>query len=327
MPKKKHLLRVSRLDTIGLVDKGDNPEAHIVFWKRAPEREVGKGLMTFDQSAAVDETRSGIWNLTERLGRVLSEAMEYVAGGEEPEDGIDPVSVINDSLDQFVAAVRAAVPNWAAGQPMQKHQEHDMPKFDVTKLDDAARAEFERLEQLAKDATDAKETAERERDEALAKVKPEPEDVTKGMSPEAKAEFEKAQERAESLEKRLDEVEKKAERDTLAIRFAKGGDLEHVTGESRIDVLLTVKRSVDEGTWAGLEQMLKAASAQIAEGGLFKQNGKDGGDEPPTAWEKIQAKADAMIEKGEAKTRPEAIAAVAHTDPTLYEEYQKERRG
>jgi len=323
MPEPKALLRVRRIDTIGLVDKGDNPESDIVFWKREDEMpaitKMTKKAETFEQAGKQEEARRQVWDLTERMSRAISSAVF------EAEDGQDPTAIINDSLDQFAAAVRAAAPNWLAGQPVQKHQESGtMPeKFDVSKLDEAARAEFKRLE----DANGALAT---ELKEMKDRTQPPAKDMLKGLSPEARAEVEaemvKRDNEITKLRADHDAVVEKAERDGLAIRFAKGGDLENIGGDKRVDVLLAAKRALGE-LWPALETMLKAASEQIAKGGLFGEKGKGGDGEGATAWNKLEAAAKELVDKGEAKTLAQAIVAVGKRDPKLYREYKAEQKG
>ncbi|MFA6044769.1 MAG: hypothetical protein WC718_07280 [Phycisphaerales bacterium] len=244
-PKKRQLLRVKRIDTIGLVDRGDNPEADIVFWKRDP--------------------------------------------GTAPVPGNDP------------DAARAAEPGTAD---------------EVRHMED--------LEKAQADATAARAEADALRAEAQAKVDAEAAALAKVA--EREAEIAKRDERIAELEKREREAVEKAERDALAIRFAKGGDLGHVTGEGRTDVLLTVKRAVDADTWTAVETMLKAASAQIEKGGLFKEIGTGAAADGETAWGVIQARAAEIVTKGEAPTLEQAIEKVTRADPALAMRYEDERK-
>ena len=268
MPDPKALLRVKRIDTIGLVDRGDNPDAEIVFWKRDPG----------------------------------------APGTTPPANDPD--------------AVRAAQPGTAdEGTHMN---ELEKAQADLT----AARAEVETL--TAKLAEIGK--AECPMGDRCPMKKAEKGDVLKGLSPEARAEVEaemaKRDEKLTALTKAHDDLVEKGRRDALAIRFAKGGDLEQIGGEKRVDVLLKAQKALTPEDWSELEKTLKAASEQIAKGGLFKPAGADG--EPPIGgtgtWAKIQAKANDMVAKKEAPTFAQAIAKIADTDPALYGEYVKEQQ-
>jgi len=260
-PRKRQLLRVKRIDTIGLVDRGDNPEADIVFWKRDPGATV---VPANDPDAA-----------------------------RAAEPGTDEARKRMDELEKAQADLEAA-------------------RADV----EALRAEVETLK---------------------AQVPAEPEDVLKGLTPEARAEVEaemaKRDERIAELEKKAETeaaekqaVIEKAERDTTALRFAKGGDLEGLSGDKRTDLVLACKKALAPEDFAALDVMLKAAAEQIRTGGLFKEVGKDGEPSGDGAWAKIEARAKEMVEKGEAKTMAQAIAEVGNREPALYQEYEEERK-
>jgi len=330
MPDPKALLRVTRIDSIGFVDKGDNPEAEITLWKRDPN---AKRADTFAEQGAEDAVRHEVYDMTDRMSRALHGAVF------EAEEGQDPAAIINASLDQFTAAVRAAAPGWLAGKPVREHQgavvmaeTKKEEKFDVAKLDEAARAEFKRLgdeaSTLAKqvDALTAK-VADLEK-----KVPAEPEDVLKGLTPEARkeveAEMKKRDDALTDLRKAHEALVEQGQRDALAIRFAKGNDLEHIAGEKRLDVLLTAQKVLKADDWAELDGMLKAASKQIAEGKLFAEAGT--GAEAPIgsgqAWDKIKAKAGQLVKDKAAPTFEQAVAKIARDEPGLYREYVKEQR-
>jgi len=218
----------------------------------------------------------------------------------------------------------------------------NMPEFDKTKLDDAARAELERLEQVAKDAEAAQATAEGERDEAVtAKTAAEEalaeasdeggegDDVTKGMSPEVKDAFEKQQ---ADLDEARDEIRKEREqrqRDAMAIRFAKGGDLEQIGGEDRTDVLLKAQQTLDAEDWAKLDTLLTAAAKQIAEGELLKEAGRDGegGDGVEGEAEReFLGLVDKAMEADSDLSERQARVQVMKANSALYQKVRTEQR-
>lgn len=221
-----------------------------------------------------------------------------------------------------------------------KPREGDMPKFDKSKLDDAARAEFEKLETAAKEAEDkqtaaeeAQATAEGERDtektradEAEAALPKEEGDVTKGMSDEVKAAFEKQEEKNEALQKAFDAEVEKRETDAMAIRFAKGGDLEQIGGEKRLKVLLKAKSGMDAEDWDELDTMLKAASAQILEGALLKEAGVDGEPEAGEAEVEFKAEVAKLREADPKMTEVQARAQIVKTDTALYRRVRDEQK-
>ncbi len=329
MPKSphemKHRLFVDKVMTVGFVTEGDDPEAELVFFKS-----LKKEAETFAEVGNEDQIGNEIWDMTNSISRAIRSAVF------EADDDQDPAAIINDSLDQFEAAVRAAAPLWLAGNPVQKHQGHTMPKFDKSKLDDVARTEFDRLEREATDAAEAQQTAEEAQataegltatekaraDEAEAKVEdltPEEDEVKKGMSPEAREHFEK-------LEKRLDDEVQRRETDVMAIRFAKGGDLEHMSGDKRTEVLLKAKGGMDDADWDELDTMLKAASAQIAEGNLLKEAGVEGEPEAGEAETEFTAEVKKLRDADPKMTPAEATTHIARTNAPLFKRVQAERK-
>ena len=213
-------------------------------------------------------------------------------------------------------------------------------KFDKTKLDEAARAEFERLEGLATDADGAKTAAEEAQtaaeaerdtektraDEAEAALPKDEGDVTKGMSAEVKAAFEKQAEENEDLRKTVAAEINKRETDAMAIRFAKGGDLEQIGGEKRTEVLLKAKAGMDAEDWAELDTMLTAASAQVAEGVLLKEAGVEGEPESGEAETEFTAEVKKLRDADPKMNAAQATAHIAKSNAPLFRRVQDERK-
>ena len=329
-PKKRNLLRVKRIDTIGLVDRGDNPEADILIWKRDPKA-VDKKAETFSEQGKQNDVRHEVYDMTDRMSRALHGAVF------EAEEGQDPAAIINASLEQFTAAVRAAAPGWLAGKPVREHQGAVVmaetkkgEKFDVAKLDEAARAEFKRLEDEASALTKQVGDLTTKVADLEKNVPPPPKDVLKGLTPEARAEVEtelkKRDEANDTLRKSHEALVAKMDRDAMAIRFAKGGDLEGLSGDKRTDLVLAAKKAMSAEDFTALDTMLRATAEQIRTGGLFKELGTGAQGEGKTAWDEIQAKAAEMVTKGEAPTLEQAVDKVVRADRALAKRYQDEQK-
>lgn len=355
MPQRKARLRVKRIDTVGLVDSGDDPAADILFFKRG----TSKRAETFAEVGASERVNEEIWDLTHRLNRSIMSALD------DADEDQDSTEVMATSLDQFTAAFKARIPMWAAGEPTEKatggpiakitglldefvgkaraalgresrgtNGGHTMSDFDKTTLDEAARAEFERLEADATEAAEKAQAAEDKVAELAQKVADfekaqesgdDDDSVLKGLSDEARAQV--AEELAKRDEK-ITELIEKQRRDDMSIRFTKGNDLEHVGGDERLDTLLAVQKATDSETWDALSTMLAALSKQVGESALFGElgSGSDvqvGGGE---AMATIKSKAAELRKADSSLTEEQAIAKVAMDNRDLYEQYQRDQR-
>lgn len=349
-PKKRQLLRVKRIDTIGLVDRGDNPEADIVFWKRdvskATKTEDGESYPASAFAYVPDAEKPSTWKLrlwespSEKVtARQVGAALAALSPGGYRGNR---VSIPAADLAGVKAKVKAA---WHSVHG----KDDELPS--VLKVDPeavtppandlgAARAadpgtakenHMDELEKAQADLTAARaevETLKAEVGALKAKAPAEKKDVLKGLSPEARAEVEaelkKRDEETKTLRKSHEALVEKMDRDAIAIRFAKGGDFEGLGGEKRTDIVLAAKKAMGAEDFTALDTMLKAAAEQIRKGALFAELGKSGDATNETAMAKIEAKAKA--EKREGETVQQAIARITKENPDLYREYEQERK-
>ena len=140
MPKPK-LLKVKRLDFVGIVKEGANQASHIAFWKNAE---------TFEEAKGGDEVRNEVWRFTDGIGTALRSALF------EAEEDQDPGALVLTSLDQFTAAVKAALPSWLEGKPFQKVKKGGGPV--KTNQSDGLRAKLVAMLAKAFGATEAEIT-------------------------------------------------------------------------------------------------------------------------------------------------------------------------
>lgn len=96
-------------------------------------------------------------------------------------------------------------------------------------------------------------------------------------------------------------------------------------------VLKALDSLPDDHSAAGarLRDLLAAANEVYAQSSTFKRLGHSGHGNTghsETAYDKMHELANQMVQKGEMKTRADALAAVAREFPALYEQYQRETR-
>lgn len=348
MPIATHRLRVRRVKTVGFVDKGDDPDAEIVFFKRAE---------TFDEVGSSERISEEVWDLTHRLSRSIRSALD------DSEDNQSPLDIITTSLDQFMATVRARAPMWVQGKPVEKRiiqrgqkfivmseddavlgthdtkeeaetqlraveankdtnkrgfvmdrimkalralgLRSDVPKdeivklladgapgsddnkgtatggdmpFDIEKLGDEERAEFEKLQGQLAEATTKIETLEKgdgDGDEIDTEGLPEP--VAKALADLAKR-TEEAEKRAEAAEANVEKLVDASERDRF---IAKAKSLGLVPDDDAV-MLRKIAGALDDEEFAAFEKKILSLSKQAAEGGLYGEVGVSGqisGDE------------------------------------------------
>ena len=125
-----------------------------------------------------------------------------------------------------------------------------------------------------------------------------------------------------------DEVAKMARERKAGEFVAKAKDLANLGEPEPLGaILLEVSEKVDDTTFKQLEQLLKAANAQLEKGALFATFGKQDADTEPEEFEaKVTRKAKVLFDAGEAKTLEIAKLRVMQSDKELREEYAKSAR-
>ncbi len=188
MPESTHRLHITRIDTVGFVTAGDDPEAEIVFFKRAPkkaaaptpknESDMDKFLKAlaaklgwsdeevekFTTEAGLeegDDVQKALDALTVRVEKAEADNKELTdkleaAGDEKDDDEPDPLAKLDDET-------RAAI--------QKQHDEHEAA---IQKANDRAVA----AEKIATDERDKREA--RDLDEvvkAMPGIEGKPEEV------------------------------------------------------------------------------------------------------------------------------------------------------
>lgn len=162
-----------------------------------------------------------------------------------------------------------------------------------------------------------------EEDMMKGRMKKDDEELLKSADPRLVAIVKSANERAE-----MAETIAKAERSIRLERefVSKAQTLDHlpITAEDFGIVLKSVAEAVDAETFEKVWQVLEAANAGMAQGGIFKEVGKSvstDADGPATLIDKAAAR---IREQNPDLTEAQAIAKAIEHDPTLYTAYLNE---
>lgn len=339
MPQR---LILDSIERIALVDRGDNPTANVLIHKRR-EPELKKRAETFSEAGNRDDVRRELWDVTDALNRALHSALF------EAEDDQDPEQIINDSLDQFTAAVRSHLPSWLEGEPMEKGdrsllkrfvdflkgEPHDgggvMPdgdkKYDFEKIEDEELRVF--VKALAERAEKAEaKIAEMEKADGDAD---DPEGIDKSELPEpVRKALEAAEERAEKAEKDqkdLSERMEKIEAEKRRERFiAKAAALDHVpavTPDDFAPVLMAAEGALEQEQFDKLMDVLSKANELLKTSAVFAEIGAGGrGGENAEL-----AAAESEVGKAHPDWSPEQVRAhIYKTRPQLYQKVAAEHR-
>lgn len=148
-------------------------------------------------------------------------------------------------------------------------------------------------------AAQVAKTAEVEAKLAAATTTPEPEDVLKGLSPEAQAEVRRIRKEAEDLKaanaaqaERIEKIESDRTREQMlrkcATEFKALGGAEDLAG-----LLIPIGKALPKPEYDALLAKFKAWNEQIRTSALFTEIGKTGTDEAATPEEKLEALAKA----------------------------------
>lgn len=162
--------------------------------------------------------------------------------------------------------------------------------------------------------------------------------VAQDVETVAKAEFDAVQKQLAELNKALEDARVAREADAERIAkmererrqgefIAKAKDLANIGAADALgNLLLEVSEGVSADAFKSLEQLLKAANAQLEKGALFATFGQAGADnEPKSLEERINELAKAKVEAGSAKTIEIAKLAVLNENPGLRAEYGANR--
>lgn len=296
-------LHVTKLTSIGAVDKGDNPAARILLFKRdvsSDERErlAERGAAMPDGSYPIANT-SDLANAVQAYGRASNKAAVKAhiirrARALNATNLLPDTWEVSKVLDQNAESVEQTI------------KEDPTMGFDLDSLDleaDVRKALDDHIAEVAADAV-AKATP----------PAPEPDPLEKA-APEVRAMLAKAQEEAAEVRKALDaEIAKRraAEFTDIAKQLAP------VTGN--VDDAAANLAALEAGApeaFGWLRKQLDAAKEAVVTAGLFKTIGSNDGE--PDAVAKVAAAAAEIRKTNPELTQAQATAQAYRDNPELAE--------
>lgn len=352
-----HRLFIDQILTVGFVDKGDDPDAAVVFFKHDHAE-------TFAEVGNDQRVRDEIWDAT----HAMSQSLQSIVFAEDDE-GDDRMALAETSLTQFVSAIRARLGSWLEGEstekgrsPMHKllkilgikagMKEADVEKllaeeganggstddgagnggdmdFDVSKLDAKAQEAFEKLQTQLTTATGEVDELKKAADTGGGDDNKD--DVLKGASPELLALLKTAQDEASAATASAEATAKvvKGLQDARENeRFIKlvGSDMRYLTGAPADDFAPILRKCADaleDEEYEKLETVLKAASVSIHEGDLLKRIGS-GNRAATTVDAEVQELVKALRAEDPKLDDQEARGKVFRANPTLRKQHQAE---
>lgn len=343
MPNRLTNLLVNR---VALVDRGANPEAHMLMWKRdfsADQRQslADKGQAMSDGSYPI-VTKADLKNAIQSFGRgggkasvkahIVSRAKALGATDMLPDTWtVSKVGrKISSARMQELKAMQERLGKVIADaevEPAEKGGTH-MPEFKKEDLPEEAQKFVETIE-AAKQAAEEKATELEKRVTDLEKSKSDEgkdeDPVVKAMStldPAVREVVEKSQRDAtEAIAKaRQLEVEK---RDREYTDIAKGFGPLTVKAEEFGPVLRKVADDHAEEA-SEIVRVLQSAAEAVKHANILKAQGADASDDEGSAIAKLNAKA-AEIRKSDSQlTKEQAFTKASEENPDLVQEYRQE---
>ena len=324
MASKLQNLEVTKVD---FVDRGDNKEANVVLFKRAPD-----GTEPPDPSPEASPKADSVFKrfvagLFKSIGATESQTaiiMEEIAKGAQEQSDDTVQKSEPENHEEPAAAEAAEIEKSSKG-------EYEM-KIDKSKLSQEELATLEAIEKKAgiPDDTPAPPPAPAPSAAPAAAPAPvdksapapapadDPEDIYKGMHPAV----------AEELKNLRKFREEQEDRDMLAV--AKKYELLGKKPEELAPVLKSLK--AHGGTaYADMIGVLDASLATVEASPAFNEIGKRGtgvaaaASSEDAAWSMIEKKAEEIMKSAPTMTRAQAIDKACQQNPELVHQYENTR--
>lgn len=314
---------VQEIDDDAVIAELSNPAPGASKYRKIPWSDVG-GRVVFDTLAAEDVERTwtpvgkgdSITKKETEMAKIavatLAEGVQFILKGAGAPAEVDEAQVA--FATELAATVRKAK------EPPVDDGLVAVSKADVAALSEPVRA-F--LVALKIDAPTRADVAYAKR--ACGEVT---EDVFKGMSPQARAQFVKVERDNAELRTRVEKAETDRQRERYMTEAAALG-LKADDDWVILKALDGIVEKVGEQTvGARTRQVIKALNEQIKTGKLFTEIGTTVGDPAGgagTAWSEIVTKAEEAVTKSTSGlTREQAIAQAIAANPKLYERHEAE---
>jgi len=335
-------LKELEIEEGSLVDKGANPLAHVVLFKRDKSKSLVervkdfvKGAMTFDQVRDSQDARREWWELTDAFSTSVRSIID-----ENPDNAVE---LMMQSAVQFVEAVKPLIPQLEGTDVYLRAQgvvtaveaamegETDIAKklsdaiqepdgtgspegkeVEKMTLDEILKGLPEEQRKVIQAELDKKEESV-EKEDPVEKKEDLPEDVRKRI--------EETEKRNTELEKRLNEQIEKAEIAEFVAKAKTYPNLPNMKPDEFGPVLR--KLSKVEG-YDKLEAILEATNKALEDSELMKVKGEDGGD-ASDAYSQLEKKAEELQKADSKLTKEQAFNKACEANPDLYAEYKAER--
>ena len=312
MPSKLKQLVVDRVD---LVDRGANPDAYVVLFKRDRSPVVPVAKTTFTDLLNLQQFQDAVFEIME-----MCLTLEDAIYSSLYADG-DRAAEIRASVKQFSDAVEGALTSWLSGDATMKR--------DAVAVIKNIRARVRHVIQEGlveeKDTTEPETEPETGDKPADAPV-PTEADIIKSLPESLRKKLAFADEAEEAIAKSAKEKRDAEDRATL-LSFEKRADAEIPkypgTVTERAKVLMALD-ALPEPVKASTHQILRTGHAAL----VLQMASKGGGQEDAVSVvERVNALAKDRVEKKLSVTIEQAVETVLNEHPDWYAEYRKERKG
>lgn len=306
MPTRLKDLRVDRVD---LVDKGANPGAHVVLFKRdATVLKNGDTPMTTAQVLERDAAYQAWYDLRSAFLRSLDSIMQNAEREQQP-------ALLMTAVQEFAARAQTLIPQLAteaAGMAKRLQTSQDPVQTARALLKEATMPPEVDIQELQK-------RHQAELDAAIAKTKEDAQAIFKSEIDKLKDDVQKAQEAA---------VVEKAEREKT-LYLAKAKTYQYLPFDAGKDwEVFKAIHTLGPEMAARIETIFDAAEALGKRARLTESVGSGASRGAETATAKIMAMAKGLVVKsadaGGTLSFADALSRVAADNPDLYREYQQE---
>jgi len=356
MPKKLKKILIDRVD---FVDKGSNPESHIMLVKRdkdaLPSTKLGffsglsKKISQFSdtlhtyqarsrwwniQSALDDTTREILFSQEENKSDLLSKVLTDFTS--EAESALEDLANLNrddfyyrcaGELSQFEKILENASKEEDFKKALDVFHKKENTELKSNGGEDGMPTLQELIDSLPEEQKKQVNEEITKRDSDISKLQDEVENLKKSTEPKkedvTKGMSDEVKAKFEDLQKRADEAEKIAKTEREARRMSefskKAESYQNVEKVETIAKVLKDSFDVSEDFGKSVESLIKTANERLSTGEIFKSKGSDSTD-PVDSFSKVESLAIKKMEIDTTLTKEKAIAKVLDENPNLYNE-------